>query len=61
MMRVVAAAEKVAKYRHPSWPQSSCRVNVNAKVDASTVEELMEKIKVGVPEAQPVPRPGGGV
>jgi hypothetical protein len=44
MMRVLAAAEKVAKYRHA---QASVRLSgdLNAKVDPSTVEELLAKIR----------------
>jgi hypothetical protein len=45
MMRVLAAAEKVAKYRHAQLASVRLSGDLNAKVDPSTVEELIAKIK----------------
>jgi hypothetical protein len=45
MMRVLVAAEKVAKYRHAQIAAIRLSGDVNAKVDESTIEELLVKIK----------------
>ena len=45
MMRVLVCAEKVAKYRHAQLAAMKLSGDVNAKVDDSTIEELLVKIK----------------
>jgi hypothetical protein len=45
MMRVLVAAEKVAKYRHAQLAAVRLSGDLNATVDNSTLEELLVKIK----------------
>jgi hypothetical protein len=53
MIRVLAAAEKVAKYRHAQLSAIKLSGDPNAKVDASTVEELLAKIKMEYQKLSP--------
>jgi hypothetical protein len=45
MRQVLVAAEKVARYRHAQIAAIRLSGDVNAKVDESTIEELLVKIK----------------
>jgi hypothetical protein len=45
MMRVLVAAEKVAKYRHAQLAAMKPSGEINATVDNTTIEELLVKIK----------------
>jgi hypothetical protein len=45
MLRTLAAAEKVAKYRHAQLSAIKLSGDLNDKADPSTVEELLEKIR----------------
>jgi hypothetical protein len=54
MRQVLVAAEKVARYRHAQIAAIRLSGDVNAKVDESTIEELLVKIKEEYKELGPL-------
>ena len=60
MLKTLAAAEKVARYRHAQLSAVRLAGDISGKMDDVSLDELLVTIKQ-VGQARPTDRPGGGV